>query len=564
MRPVINAVYVLLVAAVASFAPSAWGREAAVVYDGITFHKTVPERLPDMGTPRSAHAIKVIGGDIAVFGGHTTGFIPSASAEIYRGGEWKEIPMLYAHDGGFAVTAPDGRILLGGGSGEPFGIGQSWGVEAFDPVSVSFAPVSIMSRKRAYASAAVLSSGRIVVSGNWYADDDISILGDDYFSKPVSEGRCVPVIFPTGNDDAVIFGSVGVRGERTEGFRVDRFMGEPYDEPLLKEWVPLTFSQPFSSEDCRIADNTYLIVAESRVDSTYAIVKVSHGSFSLLETEGTIPTCGIRGGRISVSSQFRADRRSRCAYVTGMDADGVLYILKISYDAIFDGGKATLEAYYAEAPEGGFPSEHFVAAIPSGGLVLAGGPGMDPENPSKESNFFVRSEVWLFSPGEAPVVAGRRREYLPWILLLLVTAAGICAALVRRRREETVPPAKQPPEEENTDLVSRMKKLMEEDKIYLQGSLTKADVARMLGTNVTYVSAAVNSQMGISFTEFISGYRIRHAKQLMKDYPGKKISEIVEESGFSSEKSFYRCFKAVTGMTPGEWKSSRLSSNEGK
>ena len=36
-----------------------------------------------------------------------------------------------------------------------------------------------------------------------------------------------------------------------------------------------------------------------------------------------------------------------------------------------------------------------------------------------------------------------------------------------------------------------------------------------------------------------------------------RLSEISEESGFSSEVTFYRNFKARTGQTPSEWLASQ-------
>ena len=51
---------------------------------------------------------------------------------------------------------PDGKWMLGGGSEKPFGIGQTFGVELFDPATRSFSPLTILDRPRAYASAAAL------------------------------------------------------------------------------------------------------------------------------------------------------------------------------------------------------------------------------------------------------------------------------------------------------------------------------------------------------------------------------------------------------------------------
>lgn len=43
-------------------------------------------------------------------------------------------------------------------------------------------------------------------------------------------------------------------------------------------------------------------------------------------------------------------------------------------------------------------------------------------------------------------------------------------------------------------------------------------------------------------------------KELLRNYPGKLLSEVAAESGFSSMKSFLRTFKAQTGFTPTQWK----------
>lgn len=60
------------------------------------------DRLPDLQTPRCAHGFTVAGGKLCAFGGHTTGFVPVATAEYFSDGEWHTIPMTYPHDGGIA------------------------------------------------------------------------------------------------------------------------------------------------------------------------------------------------------------------------------------------------------------------------------------------------------------------------------------------------------------------------------------------------------------------------------------------------------------------------------
>jgi YesN/AraC family two-component response regulator len=95
---------------------------------------------------------------------------------------------------------------------------------------------------------------------------------------------------------------------------------------------------------------------------------------------------------------------------------------------------------------------------------------------------------------------------------------------------------------------------MDEERPFLNSELKIADLATSLGTNVTYISNCINSQKGCSFIQFVNGYRIDYAKQLLRKHPDKKISEVWAASGFANETSFFRNFKALTGMTPNEWR----------
>ena len=76
----------------------------------------------------------------------------------------------------------------------------------------------------------------------------------------------------------------------------------------------------------------------------------------------------------------------------------------------------------------------------------------------------------------------------------------------------------------------------------------------MLNTNNRYVSDSIKQYHDCSFSDFIARMRINYAQQLMQNEPDKKVAAIAIESGFSSESSFFRAFKSITGMTPTEWR----------
>ena len=98
---------------------------------------------------------------------------------------------------------------------------------------------------------------------------------------------------------------------------------------------------------------------------------------------------------------------------------------------------------------------------------------------------------------------------------------------------------------------------MEEKELFRKNGLTKEDLARAVSSNSRYVSDCINAMAGCSFIDYVNGYRICYAQRLLYENPDMRLSEISEESGFSSEVTFYRNFKARTGQTPGEWLTSQ-------
>lgn len=109
---------------------------------------------------------------------------------------------------------------------------------------------------------------------------------------------------------------------------------------------------------------------------------------------------------------------------------------------------------------------------------------------------------------------------------------------------------------EDDTLVPRFQKLMMEEKLFLQPSLTLTDVAERLGTNKTYVSRLVNNAYNMGFPELINTLRVDYAEQYILNNRNAKQTEIAEKCGFLSASAFNNIFKKVTGMTPSIWKSS--------
>ena len=134
--------------------------------------------------------------------------------------------------------------------------------------------------------------------------------------------------------------------------------------------------------------------------------------------------------------------------------------------------------------------------------------------------------------------------------LLEYTAAEMAAG----GQEEETPAPSEADEREQQELLQRIRELMESKRLYLTPGLKISDVAEALDTNRTYISACINRQSGMSFSDYVNGFRVRHAQELMrrKD-PELTLAQIGIQSGFSGDTSFFRNFKKVTGQTPSEW-----------
>lgn len=107
-------------------------------------------------------------------------------------------------------------------------------------------------------------------------------------------------------------------------------------------------------------------------------------------------------------------------------------------------------------------------------------------------------------------------------------------------------------------LVRELDEWMQASETYLKPTLTIADVANELGTNRTYLSAAINSVYGINFSTYVNRFRVERAKHILTD-PGydkdkQAIMDAIALSGFAGEQTFYRVFKELTGVTPMQYR----------
>ena len=98
-----------------------------------------------------------------------------------------------------------------------------------------------------------------------------------------------------------------------------------------------------------------------------------------------------------------------------------------------------------------------------------------------------------------------------------------------------------------------LEKVFVEDEIFLNPTLNINDLAQALHTNRTYISNYLNQQLDTSFYEYVNGWRVDKAKQLLANTE-LTLEEITMQSGFNSLSSFRRYFVSATGLTPSAYR----------
>ena len=531
--------------------------------DTIPMTKIVPLRLPDLNIPRFCHGTFFADGELTVTGGHTSSFVPTPTAEFLKDGKWQVLQMAYTHDDGLCVPLRNGKVLLAGGYEKNLGVGQTIEAELYDPATHTFEGFGCLDRRRTQVSGIELPSGQVVAAGNWYHPDAIETYdGGMYFetARDVSLHRSRPYLFRTSNGDVmVINGCWDNYGIVITSNIVDRLKGEPFRVPLLETWKPYLLGHTPRSDDSFIGDDekgdcAYLLPVQ---DSTgqVAIAEVRDTVFSLLPTTVPIPMKSCFGG-ISYYTPVIVDRQSQRGYIIGCDTLCRKYILCIEYAK----QPAPLTLCYTDPlkdADGCIPVLSPEGHLVTTGGIIHGGTWFTPS-----------ATVWLFPVGN-PIATAEAKDspIWPWILLAgLVVLALLAYLIIYKRRLQTpknttpevTAPEPAPDSPRNEQLMQRIIRLMEEQRPYLDSDLKQADVATALGVRLDEVSRCINSN-AFNFSQFVNGYRIEYAKQLMLRKPGIKMTQVFIESGFSNETTFFRTFKAIVGMPPSEWASQKTT-----
>jgi two-component system response regulator YesN len=109
----------------------------------------------------------------------------------------------------------------------------------------------------------------------------------------------------------------------------------------------------------------------------------------------------------------------------------------------------------------------------------------------------------------------------------------------------------------NEKLITKDEYAIQRAKSYVgssfQGNASVSEISERLGLHPNYFSSLFKHRTGQTFSDYLRSVRIKKAMELMTT-TNLKIYEIACQVGYNDNAQFYRAFRQVTGVPPGQFK----------
>jgi len=150
------------------------------------------------------------------------------------------------------------------------------------------------------------------------------------------------------------------------------------------------------------------------------------------------------------------------------------------------------------------------------------------------------------------------------VAMIHVTAGDLFPAPIAAAAQASAPLSAPPLDSSVADqkLVDALLRQMADERIYRRENLTIGTLATRLGVPEYRLRRLINQKLGYrNFNVFLNNHRIEEAKAALADPAQAEVSviTIAMDAGFQSLGPFNRAFKAMTGVTPTEYRRLKAS-----
>jgi len=144
-------------------------------------------------------------------------------------------------------------------------------------------------------------------------------------------------------------------------------------------------------------------------------------------------------------------------------------------------------------------------------------------------------------------------------LLVLNIFAPVTPSDLNRPDEEDEPDLKYARSALTSDhaakLADRLETAMRKETLYLDPNLSLQKLSQHVGGLPNQVSQTLNQEIGASFFDYVSRWRIEASKPRIMAGDASVLA-VALDVGFNSRSAFYKAFKRETGMTPKSYRAS--------
>jgi len=110
-------------------------------------------------------------------------------------------------------------------------------------------------------------------------------------------------------------------------------------------------------------------------------------------------------------------------------------------------------------------------------------------------------------------------------------------------------------------IIERLKTYLVDEKRFLDTSLSLEKTAKNLGLSQGHLSKIINTELQMSFKDYLNSLRVAEAKAYLADseFSNYTLVAIGLEAGFNSKSTFNASFKKITGETPSQYKQRHIN-----